>query len=138
MTVRDLSRFFLARERATAEPDGNCIGVLTYLYDHPTGDLGKQLTKSQHDHHDLKLATAHVHLDHDFCLETSVLRGPWPACGSFPINSSVAAACAMANCIWFRLRSKKTIIRTANTDIPTNTSPRTTERADSTCNESSS
>lgn len=73
--VRDLLRGFLARERAAAEPDGNCVGVLTYVYDHHNGDLGKQLTRVQHDHHDLTVATLHVHLDHDFCLETAVLRG---------------------------------------------------------------
>ncbi|MBS0549859.1 MAG: nickel-responsive transcriptional regulator NikR, partial [Proteobacteria bacterium] len=27
-------------------------------------------------HHDLQVATLHVHLDHDSCLEVSVLRGP--------------------------------------------------------------
>jgi CopG family nickel-responsive transcriptional regulator len=34
------------------------------------------LTQSQHRHHDLQVATLHVHLDHDSCLEVSVLRGP--------------------------------------------------------------
>jgi len=30
----------------------------------------------QHDSHDLNLSTMHVHLDHDNCLETVILRGP--------------------------------------------------------------
>ncbi|MDT8408063.1 MAG: nickel-responsive transcriptional regulator NikR [Wenzhouxiangellaceae bacterium] len=74
--VRDLLRGFLARERAEDDPEGNCIGVLTYVYDHHRGDLGHQLTEVQHAHHDLSVATLHVHLDHDYCLESSVLRGP--------------------------------------------------------------
>lgn len=74
--VRDLLRGFLARERAEEDPEGSCLGVLTYVYDHHHGDLGNQLTRAQHDHHDLSVATLHVHLDHHHCLETSVLRGP--------------------------------------------------------------
>ena len=74
--IRDLLRGFLARERAQDEPEGECVGILTYIYDHRHGDLGRQLTDSQHEHHDLGVATLHVHLDHDHCLETSVLRGP--------------------------------------------------------------
>lgn len=74
--VRDLLRGFLARERAEEDPDGDCVGILTYIYDHHQRDLAGQLTDAQHDHHDLSVATLHVHLDHDHCLETSVLRGP--------------------------------------------------------------
>jgi len=29
----------------------------------------------QHDHHDLTVAAMHVHLDHENCLETVILRG---------------------------------------------------------------
>jgi metal-responsive CopG/Arc/MetJ family transcriptional regulator len=29
-----------------------------------------------HDHHSLAQATLHVHLDHDSCLEVTVLKGP--------------------------------------------------------------
>lgn len=74
--VRDLLRGFLARQRAEEDPDGGCVGILTYIYDHHQRDLAGQLTDAQHDHHDLSVATLHVHLDHDHCLETSVLRGP--------------------------------------------------------------
>jgi len=74
--VRDLLRGFLARQRADEDPDGDCVGILTYIYDHHQRDLAGQLTDAQHDHHDLSVATLHVHLDHDHCLESSVLRGP--------------------------------------------------------------
>ncbi|MDT8437420.1 MAG: nickel-responsive transcriptional regulator NikR [Wenzhouxiangellaceae bacterium] len=74
--VRDLLRGFLARQRAEDDPDGQCVGILTYIYDHHQRDLAGQLTEAQHEHHDLAVATLHVHLDHDHCLEASVLRGP--------------------------------------------------------------
>jgi len=74
--VRDLLRGFLARERAEADPDGQGVGILTYIYDHHRSDLAGRLTEDQHAHHDLSVATLHVHLDHDNCLEASVLRGP--------------------------------------------------------------
>jgi len=74
--VRDLLRGFLARERGAENPEGECVGILTYIFDHHRGELGRQLTDAQHEHHDLSVATLHVHLDHDHCLEASVLRGP--------------------------------------------------------------
>jgi CopG family nickel-responsive transcriptional regulator len=74
--VRDLLRGFLARQRSEQESDGDCIGILTYIFDHHRRDLAAGLTEVQHDHHDLSVATLHVHLDHDHCLESSVLRGP--------------------------------------------------------------
>ncbi|HSI00802.1 MAG TPA: nickel-responsive transcriptional regulator NikR [Reyranella sp.] len=78
--LRDILRQAQAREKLQTEAaprgDGFCIATLAYVYDHETRDLGKRLTKAQHQHHDLQVATLHVHLDHDSCLEVSVLRGP--------------------------------------------------------------
>lgn len=74
--VRDLLRGFLARQRSEQDGDTNCIGILTYIYDHHRSDLAAALTRAQHEHHDLSIATLHVHLDHDHCLECSVVRGP--------------------------------------------------------------
>lgn len=81
--VRDLLRGFLAREREARDPDGGCVGILTYVFDHHRGALGRELTDAQHQHHDLTVATMHVHLDHDHCLEASVLRGPLSRVRSF-------------------------------------------------------
>jgi nickel-responsive transcriptional regulator NikR len=33
---------------------------------------------SAHEHHDLSMATMHVHLDHDSCMEVTVLKGRTP------------------------------------------------------------
>ncbi|MNV85932.1 Nickel-responsive regulator [compost metagenome] len=38
--------------------------------------MSERLARLQHDHHDLTLATTHVHLDHDQCIETVMLKGP--------------------------------------------------------------
>jgi CopG family nickel-responsive transcriptional regulator len=78
--LRDILRDVQAREQLDAgsadKGDGFCIATLAYVYDHETRDLGRRLTQAQHKHHDLQVATLHVHLDHESCLEVSVLRGP--------------------------------------------------------------
>ena len=50
-------------------------GTLTLVYDHHRPQLGQGLTKLQHDNTDLIVATTHVHLTHDTCLEVIILRG---------------------------------------------------------------
>lgn len=86
--LRDILRGVQAQQRIAdaAEPpemagagDGFCIATLAYVYDHATRDLGSRLTQAQHHRHDLQVATLHVHLDHDSCLEVGVLRGPTAA-----------------------------------------------------------
>ena len=74
--LRDILREHQARERQASPGDGFCVATLAYVYDHETRDLGRRLTRAQHAHHDLQVATLHVHLDHESCLEVSVLRGP--------------------------------------------------------------
>jgi CopG family nickel-responsive transcriptional regulator len=73
--MRDLARAGL---REAAEDDGrtgDCVAALVYVFDHHARDLAKRLTRVFHDHHDLTISTLHVHLDHDTCMEVSVLRG---------------------------------------------------------------
>jgi CopG family transcriptional regulator, nickel-responsive regulator len=72
--VRDLLR--AAFRTGDAEPAGEAMGVLSYVYDHHTRDLASRLMHHHHDHHALSITTSHVHLDHDTCLETAILRGP--------------------------------------------------------------
>ena len=54
---------------------GSAAGVLAYVYDHARRDLPNRLTDTFHDHHELSVATLHVHLDHHSCLELAVLKG---------------------------------------------------------------
>jgi CopG family nickel-responsive transcriptional regulator len=79
--LRDILREVQARERLeesrpAAGRQRFCVATLSYVYDHETRDLGRRLTQAQHKHHDLQVATLHVHLDHESCLEVAVLRGP--------------------------------------------------------------
>ena len=43
---------------------------------HAARDLSKRLVQNFHGHHDLSLATLHVHLDDDSCMEVTALKGP--------------------------------------------------------------
>jgi CopG family nickel-responsive transcriptional regulator len=72
---RDLVRSGL--EHAGDHTIGNrqCIATLSYIYDHAARELPKRLTRDFHDHHELAQTTLHVHIDHDSCLEVTVLKG---------------------------------------------------------------
>ncbi|MGL3606788.1 nickel-responsive transcriptional regulator NikR [Rhizobium sp. G187] len=73
--IRDLVRAGL--QQATREENAGqpCVGVLSYVYDHAARDLSRRLTNTFHDHHDLTIASMHVHLDAENCLEVGILKG---------------------------------------------------------------
>ena len=50
-------------------------GAVIMVYDHHKHDLTTRLTHLQHDYHDVIVSSQHVHMDHDNCLETVVVRG---------------------------------------------------------------
>ena len=79
----DLARLGLQRERMDASAAGECVAMLSYVYNHETRELSRRLTSAHHDHHHLHVATMHVHLDHENCLEVSVLRGEAEAVREF-------------------------------------------------------
>jgi CopG family nickel-responsive transcriptional regulator len=72
--IRELLREAAKQDHA-AEGSAPCVASLTYVYDHSVRDLPQRIVAAQHDHHDLTIATTHVHFDHDSCLEVSILRG---------------------------------------------------------------
>ena len=72
--IRDLARAGL-QQNAEAAPSGQCVAALVYVYDHAARDLSKRLVQNFHGHHDLSLATLHVHLDENNCMEMTALRG---------------------------------------------------------------
>ena len=74
--IRDLVRRAVDARLLDATSDETCVANLSYVYDHHTRDLARRLTELQHDHHDLLIASTHVHLDHDTCLESTLMRGP--------------------------------------------------------------
>lgn len=74
--VRDLVRGTLASDLVTTLPDLPSVASLAYVYDHHDQTVSGRLAKAQHQHHGLVVATVHAHLDHERCLEVSILRGP--------------------------------------------------------------
>jgi len=73
--IRDLARAGLQQASLEEGELDWCVGVLSYTYDHTARDLAKRLTNAHHDHHDMSVASIHVHLDHQRCLEVSILKG---------------------------------------------------------------
>src|SRR3954465_11170902 len=71
---RDLIRDRLITA-AVEDPDAVVARSITLIYDHHSRLLPDKLTKLQHEHHDVVIATTHAHLDHHTCLEVLVLRG---------------------------------------------------------------
>lgn len=73
--LRDLTRAGLQRAGQDAGPDRPAVAALVYVYDHATRELSKRLSNAFHDHHHMAVSTMHVHLDHDSCLEVTILKG---------------------------------------------------------------
>jgi CopG family transcriptional regulator, nickel-responsive regulator len=73
--VRDLARLGLKRAPVDDSISGDCVATLSYIFNRHTRELAKRLTDAHHEHHAYQLATMHVHLDHENCLEVAVLRG---------------------------------------------------------------
>lgn len=81
--VRDLLRTELQNARLKSDASPNCVASLSYVFNHHERDLAERLNSLQHDRHDLTVSTMHVHLDHDYCLETVILRGNTDAVRAF-------------------------------------------------------
>lgn len=74
--MRDLVRRAVDEQRVETAGDAPCIASLSYVFDHHLRDMPQRLTAIEHDHHELVVSTTHVHLDHNTCLESTILRGP--------------------------------------------------------------
>lgn len=72
--LRDIIRAYLVR-RVVAKA-GLAVGALTLVYRHHQPGLTARLNAIQHRHERLIVSSAHVHLDHDHCLEVILIRGP--------------------------------------------------------------
>jgi len=73
--VRDLVREAVGEQRTQSAPGAACVANLSYVYNHHERSMAKRLTSMQHAHHDLVISATHVHLDHDNCIETLILKG---------------------------------------------------------------
>lgn len=70
---RDLVRANLVEEEWAGGQEA--LATITLVYDHHKPKLNDRLIDLQHDHHDIILASTHVHLDHDVCAEMIMVRG---------------------------------------------------------------
>jgi len=73
--MRDLMRNRLIEEEWATSTTGEAVATVTLVYDHTKRELADRLLEVGHDHHGAVIATLHVHLDHDNCLEIVALRG---------------------------------------------------------------
>ena len=80
---RDLLRRELDEARIDAGVAKHCVANLSYIYNHHERRLASRLITLQHAHHDVAVATMHVHLDHDNCMESVLLQGPTTAVTRF-------------------------------------------------------
>ena len=71
--VRDMIRDRLVQEEWAA--GGEVLGTATLIYNHHARRLTGKLTDLQHHHHRVVLATTHVHLTEELCVEAVLMRG---------------------------------------------------------------
>ena len=71
--VKHLIRNALVEKEWKAK--GNVAGAIVMVYDHHKRDVVRKMLNIQHDYGDLIIATQHIHLDHDNCLEMVTVRG---------------------------------------------------------------
>jgi CopG family transcriptional regulator, nickel-responsive regulator len=81
--MRDLLRREVGERHALGSARTQCVASLSYVYNHHVRELSERLTAAQHAHHSLVVATTHVHLDHEYCLENMFLKGPTAAVRAF-------------------------------------------------------
>ena len=74
LAIADMVRDSLVEHRQHSD-DREIVGTITLVFDHHKRDLQSLMTDVQHDHHHVIIATMHVHLDHDNCLEMIAVRG---------------------------------------------------------------
>ena len=72
--IRDLIRNRLS-EVQLGKPASEAVAGVFLVYDHHWAKLSQKLVDLQHNHLLQVIASTHVHLDHDNCLEVIILRG---------------------------------------------------------------
>ena len=71
--IRDLIRNNLVKKEWREEED--VAGAVTLIYDHHRRELLNKITGIQHNYQKLIMATQHIHLSHENCLEIVAVRG---------------------------------------------------------------
>lgn len=71
--IRDIIRERFVKEQWKSNEEA--LGTITLIFDHHKRQLSSRLLNLQHHYHREILATTHVHLDHDLCVETVLVKG---------------------------------------------------------------
>lgn len=71
--IRDLIRGEFVKKEWSGNKE--VAGIITLVYNHHKRELVNKLTDIQHDFHQLVISGQHIHLDHNNCLETVVVKG---------------------------------------------------------------
>ncbi len=71
--IRDLIRAEFVKE--SFETNKEVAGVISIVYNHHKRELVDKIIDVQHDYQDIIVASQHIHLDHDNCLEVIITRG---------------------------------------------------------------
>lgn len=88
---RDLVCQQLAQTTIEERKGMQCVATVSFIYDHHERQLSNRLVQMQHEHHHVAIASQHVHLDHDNCLETVILKGRMEdvrACGDAMVSQT--------------------------------------------------
>lgn len=72
---RDILRNHFTSEDVKDNPSAECVGVLSYAYNHHERQLAMRMTEYQHEHAGEVISTMHVHATHEECVESVVIRG---------------------------------------------------------------
>ena len=72
--VRDLIRDAILQHKTTNNLEV-VAGAILLFYNHHQNKLVNEMMGIQHDYHDNILATTHLHIDHNNCLELIVVKG---------------------------------------------------------------
>jgi CopG family nickel-responsive transcriptional regulator len=73
--IRDAIRDYIIKHKWIHSLEGERAGTINVIYDHHMSDVTEKLTEIQHDYAEIIVATLHVHLDHDHCMEVILVRG---------------------------------------------------------------
>ena len=73
--IRDAIRSYIVNYEWMSDVDGKRVGVITIVYDHSQRGLEDSLTHIQHEFGSIIQSSLHVHLDHDNCLEVTIVKG---------------------------------------------------------------
>ena len=72
--IRNLIRGDLV-DVAAERDEGAMVGTVTFVYNHHVRQLTDILTEFQHQNYGAVIASLHIHLDAENCLEVLVVRG---------------------------------------------------------------